>query len=740
MAIYEIKLLLVEDDSIIRSIYKRILQNTVSHIIIARNGEEGFTLFQEHKPDLVLTDIKMPIMNGLDMIKKIRENNRTVRILIMSAYGESRYFINAIESGVKGFLTKPIKNTDLIKAVAEQANDILLEKNLKEAERKRTAAEYEKEKSDKILSILSKITATIFQKGLNDSSIVYGLRQLGEATQTTRVLIIQFEMVKNKRIAQLKHIWRQNDKKTRQDLIPDNRITMQSPTLDYWFEQMKSNKIVGGNVRGFTQDVRQLFERLGSKSVYIMPIFVNEDLWGGIVIEDSEKEHSLSENETKALKMVGYNFGAAIYRKNVERELINMNFNLEKRVRERTNALEIEIAERSNAQALLRESEEKYRLIYENASNGILLIQNETILLTNPTMVVLMESMPRNLIGHKFFSFIKSKNREEIRKFFSSDNTDTIEKSFEIMISTKSVEERWLDIKVNKIEWDTEPGFLVFASDVTLKKTAQLNLNDLNKNLEERISQAVIRVKQQHQLLIQKTKLESLGELSASLAHEINQPLGGISMGLENIYYKMLQNELNDDYLSSKINVLFNDINRIKKIIEHVRTFSRDQQNASIKLINVNEVAKNAISLINSQYTENKVDLVVNIPSSSFNTLGNPFRLEQVFINILSNAKAAVDDKFNRKIKNYKKKIKLSIEKDDEFIFINISDNGIGMSEEIMNKIFEPFFTTKDQQSGTGLGLSISYGIIKEMNGVINVKSDQNSCTKLTVKLPITKS
>ncbi len=740
MTKYEIKLLIVEDDNVIRSIYQRVLQNTVANILVAENGEEGYNIFLKENPDLILTDIKMPIMNGLDMINKIREENKAVRILIMSAYGESRYFINAIESGVKGFLTKPIKNEDLKKAVVEQASDILLEKNLVEAELKRRTAENEKEKSDKILNSLSEITATIFQQGLNDASIEFGLKQIGEATQSTRVVIIKFETENGNRNAQILNIWRANNESKEYVKLPNNEIGLQTPMLEGWHKLMKSNKIVGGNVSNFDPQMKSLFEMLGSKSISIMPIFVNEDLWGGLVLENSLTEHVISENEAKAMKMVAYNFGAALYRKSVERELINMNLNLEKRVKERTNELEIEVFERSNAQALLRESEEKYRLIYENASNGILLIQNETILLTNPTMVVLMELMPRELIGHKFYNFIKSSNKKDIRKFFKSDKMHMTESSFEIMISTQSEKERWLDIKVNGIEWDDEPGFLVFASDVTLKKSAQLKLNDLNKNLEKKISQEISRVKQQHQLLIQKTKLESLGELSASLAHEINQPLGGISMGLENIIFKMSQNELSDDYLNSKVNVLFSDITRIKQIIEHVRTFSRDQQNAEVKLLSIDKVAKNAVSLIKRQYANHEVDLIIEIPNDTYYTLGNPFRLEQVFLNILSNAKAAVDEKFEQNYKDYKKRIKLSMEKDDEYIFINISDNGIGMPIEVMDKIFEPFFTTKDQQSGTGLGLSISYGIIKEMNGEIRVESDPNSCTKLTVELPITKS
>jgi len=738
---YDIKLLLVEDDAIVREVYSRLLAKIISTIIVANNGETGYDLFEKENPDLILTDIKMPVMNGLDMIKKIRGNNSGVKILIMSAYRESRYFINAIEAGVKGFLTKPIKNDDLIRAVSEQANDILLERNLKEAEKKRNTAEIEREKSDKILNSLSEITATIFQYGVNDKSIEYGLKQIAEATQSTRSVIIKFVNNNNKTIAVVQNIYRKNADKVNYPKLPNNEIDVQSPIISRWNQLLTDNKIVGGNVREFEGSLRDIFERLGSKSIIITPIFVNEELWGGIVIEDSVKERDLSKNEEKAMKMVAYNLGAALYRQNVEKELINMNLNLEKMVRERTKALEIEIAERTNAQALLRQSEEKYRQIYENASDGILLIQDSIIVLVNPTMVMLMEKMPRDLIGKKFHSFIESSNKEDLKKFLKSFKPGHDDKPFEVLVSTKTVKEKWLELKINGIDWDGEPAYLLFASDISTRKEAQNSLKKLNKNLEQRIAQEINNVKQQQELLVQKTKLESLGELSAGLAHEINQPLGGISMGLENIIYKTSQNDLEPEYINSKINILFKDIDRIKQIIEHVRTFSREQQSASIKVFNVGDVINNSISLINRLYIHHHINLTVDIPEGEFKVLGNPFRLEQVFLNILSNAKSAVDKKMElEKGSDYQKEIKLSLETVDDHIFIHINDNGIGMPKEVVDKIFEPFFTTKDEESGTGLGLSISYGIIKEMKGIIRVESEPCQCTKLTIELPLIKN
>ena len=736
---YDIKLLIVEDDTVIRGIYQRVLEKSISKIILAKNGEEGYEIFKKEKPDLILSDIKMPVINGLDMINKIRQEDKSVRIIIMSAYGESKYFINAIETGVKGFLIKPIKNDHLTKIVSEQANDILLERKLKLAEKKRKAAEIGRKKSDKILNTLSAITATFFQKGLNASSLLSGLQQIGEATESSRVVIYKFKVGDNKIIASLQDIWRKDINAP--DLIrDDNReLEINTPTLLKWYEILKANGNVRGNIRDLKEPTRKIFEFIKSKSIIAIPVFVNEDLWGFISLDDIEVERDWLKSEISALYSFAYNLGAAIYRKNAEQELIHMNINLEKRVRERTQALENEIIEKTNTQELLKGSEEKYRLIYENASDGILLIQKAKIVLINPTMVVLMEAMPRDLIGRKFHSFIKSSNKNQLRDFFNSEIDDIEESTFEIMISTKNDKEKWLELKINSIDWDGEPGFLVFASDVTLRNLAQQNLKQLNISLEERITKEVNNVKKQQELLIHKSKLESLGELSAGLAHEINQPLGGISMGLENIIYKMTQGDLNEKYLNTKINVLFQDIDRIKNIIEHVRTFSRGQENTSIETLNVGDVLKSAISLINRQYENQQVEIFIDIPEWNLMSMGNPFRLEQVFLNILTNAKSAVDHR-SEQLKageEYHKKIKLHMETDNDYIYVNISDNGIGMSKSVMDKIFEPFFTTKDLHSGTGLGLSISYGIISEMNGEIRVESEPDACTKLTIELPL---
>jgi signal transduction histidine kinase len=302
---------------------------------------------------------------------------------------------------------------------------------------------------------------------------------------------------------------------------------------------------------------------------------------------------------------------------------------------------------------------------------------------------------------------------------------------------TKKGESKWFELKSNLIQWEDEPAVLTFLTDITERKENANKLAELNRNLEQRVKNELKNLQQQQQLLIQKSKLESLGELSAGMAHEINQPLGSISMGLENLQLKILDDDYTEEYIERKINSLYQDISRIKKIIDHIRTFSRDQENETLDKVSVHEVINNALSLITIQYRNHNINLSLELSANECYTYGNKYKLEQVILNLLSNAKYAVDEKESSgSIMYYQKRITIRTNIDNEKIYASIEDNGIGIAKEVIDNIFDPFFTTKKSESGTGLGLSIIYGIVKEMHGQINVESEQGKFTRITVVLP----
>ena len=730
-----ITLLLVEDDKVIRNVYAQLLDRIVSKVVTASNGEEGYDSFIEHSPDLILTDIKMPVMNGLDMINKIRSHNKQVRVIIMSAYGESRFFLKAIESGVKGFLTKPINISKLQEIILEQVKDILLEKNFHKEESKRRLAESERDRSENILKTLSLATATFFQQGVNNKTVAEVLANVGTVTRVSRVHIFKKDIHKAEVVISQIYEWVADgiEPQLNNDLLKN--IPVDSGIFNRWKNLLVNRKIVVSLTRSIENvEEKKLLSEQDIKSVLAIPIFVKDLWWGFVGLDDCVDERTWSEAEINALEMLAYNLGGAIYRRNVEDELTSLNYGLEERVRERTIELEQEVRDRTFAEEMLRESEQKYRHIYENANDGIVMIKRGEIFLINPRVSDIFTELPREIIGKQFSDFFLPQYKDQLNDFLTNQEDTQLPERKEITVEMHGG--RWIEMKTTLIEWDNEPAQLAFISDVSKRKQAENDLFKLNEHLEFRIKEEIDRVEQQQQLLVQKSKLESIGELSAGLAHEINQPLGGISMGLENIQFKLVDHTLTNDYLESKISVLFDDIDRIRNIINHVRIFSRDQEKMEVETIDIVQGIKNALSMVKKQFEDHLVDLRLCIPDQQFLTRGNSYRFEQVILNLLSNSKYAVEERAKVDQAFFKKMIMISLEQEVGETMVIVEDNGTGIDKEVLPHIFNPFYTTKSADKGTGLGLSISYGIVKEMNGTINVESELNKFTRIIITLP----
>ncbi len=136
-----ISLLFVEDNESVRNLYQKRLKNRTAEFYVAENGQEGLEIFHAHSPDLIITDISMPIMNGLEMIREIRKQSSDVQVMVMSAYSIKEYFLEAINLGVNGYLIKPVNPVKLYALIDEMAGNILLKKSLAEKEIKRRVAE-----------------------------------------------------------------------------------------------------------------------------------------------------------------------------------------------------------------------------------------------------------------------------------------------------------------------------------------------------------------------------------------------------------------------------------------------------------------------------------------------------------------------------------------------------------------------------------------------------------------------
>ncbi len=257
----------------------------------------------------------------------------------------------------------------------------------------------------------------------------------------------------------------------------------------------------------------------------------------------------------------------------------------------------------------------------------------------------------------------------------------------------------------------------------------------LSSNLQ--LNQSLKELEDQQHFLIHKSQLESLGELSAGLAHEINQPLSVISLVMENIRYKHEQNTANKEYLTSKFEIINQNVNRVRQLIDHVRIFSRDHGKVIFERIEINNVIHNALSMIQSLLRDRNIILNLNLSPKVLYTIGNPSRFEQVILNLLTNSKDALGEK-ERLLgpESYAKEISIASSVIKDKVVISVKDNGSGISKANLEKLFIPFFTTKTDGMGTGLGLAIVYGILREMEGDIIASSEEGKFTEMRITLP----
>jgi signal transduction histidine kinase len=208
-------------------------------------------------------------------------------------------------------------------------------------------------------------------------------------------------------------------------------------------------------------------------------------------------------------------------------------------------------------------------------------------------------------------------------------------------------------------------------------------------------------------------------------------------MAVDNLVFQYSDDSLSKDYFNNKAEYIFEDIKRIKQIINHVRTFSRDQAKETKELIDLETTIKDALSMVATQYQNHQVTIHTEYETGCY-AYGNKYKLEQVLLNILSNSKHALDKKQqSTNSPDFKKNIDVILVKNLSHNIIKIKDNGTGISKKNLEMIFNPFFTTKNVNEGTGLGLSISFGIIKEMDGDIEVETKENEYTLMKIILPL---
>ncbi|MBF0593576.1 MAG: CHASE domain-containing protein [Candidatus Omnitrophica bacterium] len=285
---------------------------------------------------------------------------------------------------------------------------------------------------------------------------------------------------------------------------------------------------------------------------------------------------------------------------------------------------------------------------------------------------------------------------------------------------------RDVEVFTSLITWKGRPAIHVIVHDVTDRKKAE-------RDLEQKKNE-----------LVQTSKLATLGEMAAGLAHEVNQPLGVISL-VATAFRKLLEKgKLDEARLASGLKDIEGCILRMTRIVNHIRIFSRQEKPAFLH-VDVAETIESALTLLGEQLYMREIEVERAIEPGLPQIIGEPYQLEQVWINFITNARDAMDEKQKRivdgnlLVEGYRKKLTVSVSMDkaSNRVLVMFADNGVGISGEAKEKAFNPFFTTKAAGKGTGLGLSISYGIIESHKGSITIEGRENEGACLKVYLPL---
>jgi signal transduction histidine kinase/tetratricopeptide (TPR) repeat protein len=263
-----------------------------------------------------------------------------------------------------------------------------------------------------------------------------------------------------------------------------------------------------------------------------------------------------------------------------------------------------------------------------------------------------------------------------------------------------------------------------------------MKLQQLNQSLEQRVETEIAIRRQHEQKAFQQARLAALGEMAAGIAHELNQPLHSLAFTLDNILLYLKEEQAEPDYLNQKLDYLFDDISRMRKAIDHIRHFAKTKTDTEMQVFDVNEAILQTVSLIQNQYSKLGITIETGLQNDLPGVIGNPYKLEQVMLNLLSNSRDAIGMlPAAQRDKNHGT-IRISSALLGDKLLIKCIDNGIGIPEALQDKIFQSFFSTKDPEHGTGLGLTISEGIINDMHGEISIRSTPHAGTTVSLILP----
>jgi PAS domain S-box-containing protein len=363
----------------------------------------------------------------------------------------------------------------------------------------------------------------------------------------------------------------------------------------------------------------------------------------------------------------------------------------------------------------LRCSEERYRLLFDHDPNPVFVLAlDSTLILDANDRAAQAYGYPKEtLVGMEFTDLGFQDDAAEILASFAILAREARQCTMlsRIRHRRQGGDTFWVNIHSCRHEHLEKPGMIVTTTDITEVINTETNL-------------------------IQAGKMATLGEMATGVAHELNQPLNAIKLGSEFLRTMVDQGRaVPDQDLHAVSREISQEVDRAAKIITHLRDFGR-KSNIDKQRIDINQPIRGAFTLLGQQLRVHAIQVITELQEGLPPVLADENRIEQVLINLITNARDAMEAKREQGSSASGNILTVRSFPESDRVVVTVGDTGTGIPHELRQRIFEPFFTTKEVGRGTGLGLSISYGIVRDYEGTIEVETTQGAGTTFKLSFP----
>jgi len=376
--------------------------------------------------------------------------------------------------------------------------------------------------------------------------------------------------------------------------------------------------------------------------------------------------------------------------------------------------------------------------ILDGISDFIMIISPEReIIEVNEAFLKCMHYDRENVVGRKCYEVFKEATRKSsnCQRVCPLEQVVRNKKQCQVELTRLGGDnqERYAELTIFPI-WEKKgkiSRFIEISRDITKRKRDE---REQQRLLEEMVEERTRQLKETHEKLLHQDKMASLGKLSSSVVHEINNPIAGI-LNLTKLCKRIIREDAIDqkeiDLFLQYLNLMEIESKRISRIISNLLLFAR-QSKVRLKNIDINQLLERMLLLNSNLLKINGVRVDKKLLRDLPLYYGSEDQIQQVFMNVVSNAAESL-----RVTEGGILTISTELNHMEECIVVRFKDTGTGISKDNMSKIFEPFYTTKRKGKGVGLGLSVAYGIIEDHGGTIRVDSESGVGTTFKIKLPL---